>query len=47
MFYPAHPDRQIQGNGKKDYLHLLQPEQLHQRDITAKKAELILNTYPV
>ena len=28
LFCPAHPEQRIQGNGKKYYLHLLQPEQL-------------------
>jgi len=32
---------------KKYYLHLLQPDQLQQRGIKAKKAELIINAYPV
>ena len=47
LFCPAHPDQQIQGNGKKYYLHLLQPEQLQQRGMAAKKAQLIINAYPV
>ena len=28
LFCPAHPEQLIQGNGKKYYMHLLQPEQL-------------------
>ena len=47
LFCPAHPDQLIQGNGKKYYLHLLQPEQLQQRGINAKRAQLIINAYPV
>ena len=47
LFCPAHPEQRIQGNGKKYYLHLLQPEQLEQRGISAKKAQLIINAYPV
>ena len=47
LFCPAHPDQRIQGNGKKYYLHLLQPEQLQQRGMAAKKAQLIINAYPV
>ena len=47
LFCPAHPEQLIQGNGKKYYLHLLQPEQLEQRGISAKKAQLIINAYPV
>ena len=34
-------------NGKKYYLHLLQPEQLILRGIPAKKARLIINAFPV
>ena len=47
LFCPAHPDKPIQGNGKKYYLHLLQPEQLQQRGMKAKKAQLIIHAYPV
>ena len=47
LFCPAHPEQRIQGNGKKYYLHLLQPEQLEQRGVSAKKAQLIINAYPV
>ena len=47
LFCPAHPDQIIQGNGKKYYLHLLQPEQLQQRGMNAKKSQLIINAYPV
>ena len=47
LLCPAHPDQHIQGNGKKYYLHLLQPGQLKQRGISTRKAQLILNAYPV
>ena len=47
LFCPAHPEQRIQGNGKKYFLHLLQPEQLQQRGISARKAQLIINAYPV
>ena len=47
LFCPAHQDQRIQGNGKKYYLHLVQPEQLQQRGMNAKKARLIMNAYPV
>ena len=47
LFCPAHPDQPIQGNGKKYYLHLLQPEQLQQRGMKAKKTQLIIHAYPV
>ena len=47
LLCPAHPEQPIQGNGKKYYLHLLQPQQLRQRGISARKAQLIFNAYPV
>ena len=47
LFCPAHPEQRIEGNGRKYYLHLLQPEQLQQRGIAAKRAKLIINAYPV
>ena len=47
LFCPAHPDQRIHGNGKKYYLHLIHPEQLLQRGLNAKKAQLIINAYPV
>ena len=47
LFCPSHPGQLIQGNGKNYYLHLLQPEQLQQRGISAKKAQLIINAYPI
>ena len=37
LFCPAHPEQLVQGNGKKYYLHLLQPEELQQRGISAKR----------
>ena len=43
LFCPAHPDQRIEGNGKKYYLHLLQPEQLQQRGMSAKRAQLVIN----
>ena len=47
LFCPAHLEQPMQGNGKKYYLDLLQPEQLEQRGVNAKKAKLIINAYPV
>ena len=47
LFCPAHPEQLIEGNGRKYYLHLLQPEQLQQRGISAKRAQLVINAYPV
>ena len=44
---PVHEDQLIQGNGTKYFLHLLTPEELQQRGISAKKAQLIINAYPV
>ena len=47
LFCPAHPEQRIEGNGQKYFLHLLSPEQLQQRGISAKRAQLIINAYPV
>ena len=47
LFCPAHPEQLIEGNGRKYYLHLLQPGQLQERGIPAKRAQLIINAYPV
>ena len=47
LFCPAHPEQQIEGNGQKYFLHLLSPGQLQQRGISAKRARLIINAYPV
>ena len=47
LFCPIHPEQLIQGNGKKYFLHLLSPSELQQRGISAKKARLIINAYPV
>ena len=47
LFCPAHPEQRIEGNGQKYFLHLLSPEQLQQRGMAAKKAQLIINAYPV
>lgn len=47
LFCPKHPEQRIEGNGKKYYLHLLQPEQLQQRGMSAKRAQLVINAYPV
>ena len=47
LFCPAHPEQRIEGNGKKYYLHLLLPQQLQQRGVHAKKAQLIINAYSV
>lgn len=40
---PDHPDKLIQGNGKKYFLHLLSPEELKQRGYSDKRAKLIIN----
>ena len=47
LFCPAHPEQRIEGNGKKYFLHLLTPEQLHERGMSDKRARLVLNAYPV
>ena len=47
LFCPAHPEQRVEGNSKKYFLHLLQPEQLQQRGMSAKRARLVINAYPV
>jgi len=47
LFCPVHEDQLIQGNGTKYFLHLLTPEEVQQRGVSAKKAQLIINAYPV
>ena len=47
LFCPRHPEQLIQGNGKKYFLHLLSPSELQKRGISARKAKLIINAYPV
>ena len=47
LFCPAHPDQRIEGNGRKYFLHLLSPEELQQRGMTAKRAQLVIHAYPV
>ena len=47
LFCPAHPEQRIEGNGKKYFLHLLNPGQLTERGIKETKAKLIIQAYPV
>ena len=47
LFCPAHLDQRIEGNGRKFFLHLLSPEELQQRGMTAKRAQLVIHAYPV
>ena len=47
LLCPAHPEQKIEGNGKKYFLHLLSPEELKERGISAKRAQRIINAYPV
>ena len=47
LFCPAHPEKQIEGNGRKYFLHLLSIEELKQRGMSEKRAKLVLNAYPV
>ena len=46
LFCPVHPEQLVQGNGRKYYLHLIQPEQLLERCLNAKKARLIYQRLP-
>jgi len=47
LFCPAHPQQRIQGTGKKYFLHLLSAQELQQRGMPAKTAQLVINAYPV
>ena len=47
LFCPAHPEQRIGGNGQKYFLHLLTPEQLQQRGMGHRKAQLVIEAYPV
>lgn len=47
LFCPAHPEQQIKGNGRKYFLHLVQPEELRARGMSDKKARLVIQTHPV
>jgi hypothetical protein len=47
LFCPAHPEQRIEGNGQKYFLHLLKPEELKARGMGLKRAQLVLETYPV
>ena len=47
LFCPAHPEQRIEGNGQKYFLHLLTPEQLQHRGMSHRKAQLVIEAYPV
>jgi hypothetical protein len=47
LFCPAHPEQRIEGNGQKYFLHLLSPEELKARGMPHKKAQLVIEAYPV
>lgn len=47
LFCPAHPEQRIEGNGKKYFLHLLTIEELKARGMNHKKAQLVIEAYPV
>jgi hypothetical protein len=47
LFCPAHPEQRIEGNGQKYFLHLLSPEELKARGMPHKKAQLVIESYPV
>jgi len=47
LFCPAHREQRIEGNGQKYFLHLLTPEQLQQRGMGHRKAQLVIEAYPV
>ena len=47
LFCPTHPEQRIEGNGQKYFLHLLSPEELKARGMPHKKAQLVIEAYPV
>lgn len=47
LFCPKHPEKRIEGNGKKYFLHLLTSEELRTRGFSDKMAKLVINAYPV
>ena len=47
LYCPAHPEERIWGNGRKYFLHLLQPDELRARGMSEKKARLVIQSYPV
>ena len=47
LYCPAHPEQRIEGNGCKHFLHLLTPEELKARGMSHKKAQLVIEAYPV
>ncbi|WP_255117982.1 MULTISPECIES: hypothetical protein [unclassified Synechococcus] len=47
LLCPAHPEQRIMGCGKKYFLHLLSPEELKARGMSHRKAQLVIEAYPV
>jgi hypothetical protein len=47
LFCPAHPGQRIEGNGRKYFLHLLMPEELKARGMDHKRAQIVIEAYPV
>lgn len=47
LLCPAHPTERVFGNGRKYFLHLLQPEELRQRGMSDKASRLVIQAYPV
>ncbi len=47
LLCPAHPEQQIDGNGRKYFLHLLTREELNARGMSHKRARLVIEAYPV
>jgi hypothetical protein len=47
LFFPVRPEQRLEGNGKKYFLHLLTPEQLQQHGMNHRKAQLVIEAYPV
>lgn len=47
LFCPAHPEQRVYGKGPRYFLHLLSAEELRQRGMGEKKAQLVIRAYPV
>ena len=47
LWCQARPEQRLEGNGKKYFINLLTPEQLQQRGINHRRAQLVIEAYPV
>jgi hypothetical protein len=47
LFCPAHPEQRVYGQGPRYLIHLLSAEELRQRGMSVKKAQLVIQAHPV